>query len=107
MPIDLGGEEVAQRVDQVTGNTPTKKGYLKLGDDNHTISLINHPSKVMLRIILNRLKGKAEGGAEWNRSSTAESSSRHTCNSNVTSSTPSSTLRKLSTACGIMTYGML
>jgi len=37
-----------------------KKGNLKQCQNYRTISLISHPSKVMLRIILNRLKGKAE-----------------------------------------------
>jgi exonuclease III len=37
-----------------------KKGNLKLCQNYRTISLISHPSKVMLRIILNRLKSKAE-----------------------------------------------
>lgn len=37
-----------------------KKGNLKLCQNYRTISLISHPSKVMLRVILNRLKSKAE-----------------------------------------------
>ena len=37
-----------------------KKGNLKKCENYRTISLISHPSKVMLRIILNRLKNKAE-----------------------------------------------
>ncbi|GFR71232.1 endonuclease-reverse transcriptase [Elysia marginata] len=37
-----------------------KKGNLRLCNNYRTISLINHPSKVMLRVILNRLKPKAE-----------------------------------------------
>ena len=37
-----------------------KKGNLKQSQNDRTISLISHPSKMMLRVILNRLKAKAE-----------------------------------------------
>jgi hypothetical protein len=37
-----------------------KKGNLRLCQNYRTISLISHPSKIMLRIILNRLKAQAE-----------------------------------------------
>ena len=37
-----------------------KKGNLRKCENYRTISLISHPSKIMLRIILNRLKTKAE-----------------------------------------------
>ena len=37
-----------------------KKGNLRMCQNHRTISLISHQSKVMLRIILNRLKSKAE-----------------------------------------------
>ena len=37
-----------------------KKGNLKQCQNYRTISLISHPSKIMLQIILNRLKTKAE-----------------------------------------------
>ncbi|GFS17809.1 endonuclease-reverse transcriptase [Elysia marginata] len=37
-----------------------KKGNLRLCNNYRTISLISHPSKVMLRVILNRLEPKAE-----------------------------------------------
>ena len=40
--------------------TLPKKSYLQLCQNYHTISLISHPSKVMLRILLNRLKPQAE-----------------------------------------------
>ena len=40
--------------------TLPKKGNLQLCQNYHTISLISHPSKVMLRILLNRLKPQAE-----------------------------------------------
>ncbi|KAH3816775.1 hypothetical protein DPMN_118298 [Dreissena polymorpha] len=54
MPKYLGGEEVAQGVDPVSGHPPTKQGNLKLCENYHTISLISHPCKVMLHIILNK-----------------------------------------------------
>ena len=42
-------------------HTP-KKGNLRLCEKVYmTISLISHPSKVVLRVLLNRIKGKAEG----------------------------------------------
>ena len=41
--------------------TLPKKGDLQLCQNYRTISLISHPSKVMLRILLNRLKPQAEG----------------------------------------------
>ncbi|KAL8578281.1 hypothetical protein ACOMHN_005672 [Nucella lapillus] len=37
-----------------------KKGNLKRCQNYRMISLISHPSKVMLRVLLNRLKGKSE-----------------------------------------------
>ena len=40
--------------------TLPKKGNLHQCQNYRTISLINHPSKVMLKIILNRLKPQAE-----------------------------------------------
>ncbi|WP_293682112.1 reverse transcriptase family protein, partial [Thiolapillus sp.] len=40
--------------------TLPKKGNLQQCQNYRTISLISHPSKVMLKIILNRLKPKAE-----------------------------------------------
>ena len=40
--------------------TLPKKGNLQLCQTYRTISLISHPSKVMLRILLNRLKPQAE-----------------------------------------------
>ena len=40
--------------------TLPKKGNLQLCQDYRTISMISHPSKVMLRILLNRLKPQAE-----------------------------------------------
>ena len=40
--------------------TPAKKGSLQQCQNYRTISFISHPSKVMLKIILNRLKPQAE-----------------------------------------------
>ena len=47
-------------MDPVTSHHTTKKGDLKLCQNYRTISLISHPSKVMLKVILNRLKPEAE-----------------------------------------------
>ena len=44
--------------------TLLKKGNLRQCQNYRTISLISHPSKVMLKIILNRLKPQAEITAE-------------------------------------------
>ena len=40
--------------------TLPKKGDLKLCNNYRTLSLISHPSKILLRVILNRLKHQAE-----------------------------------------------
>ena len=40
--------------------TLPKKGDLKLCNNYRTLSLISHPSKILLRIILNRLKHQAK-----------------------------------------------
>ena len=40
--------------------TLPKKGNLQVCQNYRTISLISHPSKVMLKVILNRLKPQAE-----------------------------------------------
>ena len=40
--------------------TLLKKGNLQLCQNYRTISLISHPRKVMLKVILNRLKPQAE-----------------------------------------------
>ena len=52
MQEGLGDEGIAEPL--------PKKGNLKQYQNYRTISLISHPSKIMLRIILNRLKTKAE-----------------------------------------------
>ena len=40
--------------------TLPKKGDLKMCNNYRTLSLISHPSKVLLRVILNRLKSQAK-----------------------------------------------
>ena len=40
--------------------TIPKKGYLQICNNCRTIILISHPSKLMLKVLLNRLKPQAE-----------------------------------------------
>ena len=75
--VQAGGEDVITALTTIrnkiwqTGEWPTprtqslvitlpKKGNLQQCQNYRTISLISHPSKVMLKIILNRLKLQAE-----------------------------------------------
>jgi len=75
--VQAGGEDVIKALTTIcnqiwqTGEWPTprtqslvitlpKKGNLQQCQNYRTISLISHPSKVMLKIILNRLKPQAE-----------------------------------------------
>ena len=75
--VQAGGESMIDTLTKIcnkiwqTGEWPTpwtqsliitlpKKGNLQLCQNYRTISLISHPSKVMLKIILNRLKPQAE-----------------------------------------------
>ena len=75
--VQTGGEDVITALTTIcdkiwqTGQWPTpwtqslviifpKKGNLQQCQNYRTISLISHPSKVMLKIILNRLKPQAE-----------------------------------------------
>ena len=75
--VQAGGEDVINALKTIcnkiwqTGEWPTpwarslvitlpKKGNLQQYQNYRTISLISHPSKVMLKIILNRLKPQAE-----------------------------------------------
>ena len=75
--VQAGGEDVIAAVTTIcnkiwqTGEWPTpwtqslvitlpKKGKQQQCQNYRTISLISHQSKVMLKIILNRLKSKAE-----------------------------------------------
>ena len=57
---DLADGRMASSVDPVLGHHIPKKGNLQQCHDYRTMSLISHPSKVMLKIILNRLKRHAE-----------------------------------------------
>ena len=75
--VQTGGDDVITALTTIrnkiwqTGEWPTawtqslvitlpKKGNLQQCQDYRTISLISHPSKVMLKIMLNRLKPQAE-----------------------------------------------
>ena len=75
--VQAGGEDVITALTTIcnkiwqTGKWPTpwtqslvitlpKKGNLQQCQNYRTISLISHPSKVMLKLILNRLKPPAE-----------------------------------------------
>lgn len=75
--VQAGGEDMIDTLLNIcnkiwqTGEWPTpwtqsliitlpKKGNLQLCQNYRTISLISHPSKVMLKILLNRLKPQAE-----------------------------------------------
>ena len=51
---------MANHMDSVPVITLPKKGNLQLCQNYRIISLISHPSKVMLKIILNRLQPQAE-----------------------------------------------
>ena len=50
---------MAEEVDTIVIPLP-KKGNLMRCQNYRTISLISHPSKVILQVILNRLMAKAE-----------------------------------------------
>ena len=73
--VQAGGETMIDVLTEIciwrTGELPTpwnqsliitlpKKGNLQLCQNHRTISLISHSSKVMLKVILNRLKPQAE-----------------------------------------------
>ena len=51
---------MAYPMDSVADYYTPKKGNLQLCQNYRTISLISHSSKVMLKVILNRLKPQAE-----------------------------------------------
>ena len=114
--VQAGGEDVITALTTIcnkiwqTGEWPTlwtqslvitlpKKGNLQQHQNYRTISLISHPSKVMLKIIVNRLKPQAEkiiteeqagfraGRTPQSKSSTYKSSVRNIFS---TSKTPTS-----------------
>ncbi|KAH3833026.1 hypothetical protein DPMN_106328 [Dreissena polymorpha] len=78
------------------------------------ISIISQPSKFMPILILIGFQCKTRNfwrrsmlnsehrGKQWKKSSTSGPSLRNTCNTNMSLSTTSSTLRKLSTVCGMI-----
>ena len=99
--VQAGGETMIDVLTEIcnriwrTGEWPTpwtqsliitlpKKGNLQLCQNYRTISLISHSSKVMLKVILNRLKPNRLGSepeeAPQNRSSTLESCVKSTSN---------------------------
>ena len=51
---------MADTMDLVADYYLRKKGNLKFCQNYRTISFIGHPSKVMLKVVLNRLKPQAE-----------------------------------------------
>ena len=57
---DLADRRMANSVDAVLSHYTSQKDNLQQCQNHRTISHINHPSKVMLKIILNRLKPYAE-----------------------------------------------
>ena len=59
MPEDLGVKEMAEGVDTVARRTFTKQRQPQAMSEL-SYGLMSHPSKIMLRVILNRLKIKAE-----------------------------------------------
>ena len=93
--------------------TLPKKGNLQLCPNYRTISLISQPSKVMLRILLNRLKPQAEeiikeeqagfraGGAQLGQFSILEYSVRNTCNTSKAFAMSLWTSRRRSTESGM------
>ena len=97
--------------------TLPKKGNLQLCQNYHTISLICHPGKVMLRILLNRLKPQDEEiikeeqassereGAQLSKFSVLEYSVRNKCNTSKALTMSSWTSRRRSTEFGIQLCG--
>ena len=127
--VQAGGETMIDVLTEIcnriwrTGEWPTpwthsliitlpKKGNLQLCQNYRTISLISHSSKVMLKIILNRLKPLAEEKiaekleeAPQNRSSTLESCVKSTSNISRICSVSSLILKKPLTEYGMQPYG--
>ena len=97
--------------------TLPKKGNLQLCQNCRTVSLISHPSKVMLRMLLSRLKPQAEDIIEEQRTgfragrstteqcSTLEYSVGNTCNTSETFTTASCTSGRRSTKFGTQLCG--
>ena len=102
--------------------TPPKKGNLQLCQNYRTLSLISHPSKVMLKIILNRLQAQAEEiiaeeqagfragmspTEQIPRYSISESSARNICSISRIFTMSSETSRRPLTGYGTKPYGQL
>ena len=96
--------------------TLPKKGNLQLCQNCRTISLISHPSKGMLRILLNRLKPQAEeiikeeqAGFSAGRSTTEQIFNlrilRNTCNTSKAFIMSSWTSKRRSTEFGMQPCG--
>ena len=60
MPEDLGDKGMAEGMDTIARHTSLKIGNLKQCQNYRAISLISHPSKIMLLVIFNRPKAEAE-----------------------------------------------
>ena len=132
--VQAGGEAIIDILTTIcnkiwkTGELPTtwtqslvitlpKKGNLQLCQNYRTIILISHPSKVMLKIILNRLQPQAEEilqkskqvleleGAPQNKYSISGSSVRNTCSISRISTMTSYTSRRPLTEYGTKLYG--
>ena len=99
--------------------TLSKKGNLQLCQNYRTISLISYSSKVMLKVILNRLKPQAEeiiiiaeeqagfraGRSIQNRSSTSENCMKSTSNTSRIFTMSSLISKKPLTEYGTQPYG--
>ena len=69
---NVADRKMANPVDPVRSHNTSQKGNLRQCQNYRTISLISHPSKVTLMIILNRLKPQAETTAENRQASDQE-----------------------------------
>ena len=99
--------------------TIPKKGNLQQCKNYHTISLICHPSKVLLKVLLNRLKPQAESiiseeqagsdqvAVRQNRSLILGYCTRRASNINKTSITSLLILKRRLTEYGIKPFGLL
>ena len=57
---DLGNEGMADGVDIIARHTFTKEREPQAMSELSYLRLISHPSKILLRVIFNRLKAKAD-----------------------------------------------
>ena len=60
LQLDLEDRRMADHMDSITSYHTPKERQLQLCQNYRIISLISHPSKAMLKIILNRLQPQAE-----------------------------------------------